>query len=88
MGQKRIPYGKIESAAELGSLVRGKRKQIKRTQASMAGLSGVGARFMSELERGKPTVELERSLQVLGRLGLDVWVVPRGWTPPGDPHEQ
>ena len=88
MSGKKIPYGKIESAAELGALVRRKRKDIRLTQASIAGLSGVGARFMSELERGKATVELGRSLQVLARLGLDVWVVPRGWTPPGAPHEQ
>lgn len=84
MNKESLPYGKIESAAELGNLIRQKRKDLRRTQASVAGLSGVGARFMSELERGKPTLELGRTLQVLGRLGLDVWVVPRGWTPPGE----
>lgn len=88
MTEENIPYGKIGSVAELGNLIRRKRKEIRRTQASIAGLAGVGARFMSELERGKATLELGRALQVLGRLGLDVWVVPRGWTPPGDPHEQ
>lgn len=69
--------------------MRQKRKTIGRTQASISGLCGVGPRFLSELERGKPTVELERSLQVLSRLGLDVWVVPRGWKPPapGEDHE-
>ena len=88
MKEEKIPYGKIGSVVELGNLIRKKRKQIRRTQANIAGLAGVGARFMSELERGKATVELGRSLQVLARLGLDVWVVPRGWTPPGAPHEQ
>lgn len=47
-------------------------------QRDAAGISGVGVRFLSELERGKPTVELGRALRVLGRLGLEVWILPRG----------
>ena len=89
MSQKSLPYGKVSSADQVGELVRAKRKQICRTQATVAGLCDVGPRFLSELERGKPTVELERTLQVLSRLGLDVWVVPRGWRAPepGEDHE-
>ena len=40
------------------------------SQLNAAGLCGVGERFLSELERGKPTVELGKVLQVLNRLGL------------------
>lgn len=40
------------------------------TQLNAAGLCGVGERFLSELERGKTTVELGKVLQVLNRLGL------------------
>jgi HTH-type transcriptional regulator/antitoxin HipB len=78
MKRQIIPYGKIQNTAELGAVVRRKRKEIRADQAKVAGLSGVGIRFLSELERGKETAELGKALQVLGRLGLEVWIVPRG----------
>jgi len=42
-------------------------------------LAGVGNRFLSDLENGKPTVELGRAMQVLTMLGLTVTVRPRDW---------
>lgn len=62
----------------LGSLVRARRKAARLTQAQAAGLAGVGNRFLSELERGKKTLELGLVLQVLERLGFEVAVAPRG----------
>lgn len=73
-----FPYGKIQTSAELGALIRIKRKTDGVLQARAAGLAGVGVRFLSELENGKPTAELGLALQVLQRLGLDVWVLPKG----------
>lgn len=73
-----VPYGKITTPEEVGSVIRFRRKEIKTTQAVVAGMSGVGERFLSELERGKPTVELGKALQVLNRLGLEVIIKPRG----------
>ncbi len=72
-----IPYGKIESPAELGALVRRRRKDAGVRQADAAALAGVGTRFLSELERGKETAEVGKVLQVLSRLGLELRVVPR-----------
>lgn len=37
-----------------------------------------GCALLSELERGKITVELGRTLRVLGALGLGIELVPRG----------
>lgn len=68
--------------AELGQLIRRKRKEVGVLQADAAGLAGVGTRFLSEIERGKETAELGKVLQVLERLGLEVWVLPRGATGP------
>jgi len=48
------------------------------TQERAAGLSGVGIRFLSELERGKPTAELGKVLQVVARLGLEICVEQKG----------
>ena len=78
-GNKKLPYGKISSAQILGKIIRDKRKQQGATQVEFAGLCGVGVRFISDLENGKPTVELGKTLQVLDNLGLEVTVQPRGW---------
>ena len=75
--KKSIPYGKISSTVELGQLVRRRRKESGLTQADAAGLVGVGPRFLGELERGKPTLELGKVLQALERLGLEIAVVRR-----------
>lgn len=40
------------------------------TQAQLAGLAGVGVRFLSELERGKPSTEIGKILDALAVLGL------------------
>lgn len=42
----------------------------------LAGAAGVGVRFLSELERGKTTVQLGKALDVLWALGCSVRIVP------------
>ena len=65
---------------DLGRCVRARRKEQGATQAEFAALCGVGARFISDLENGKPTVELGKALQVLKCLGLELSIRPRGWS--------
>ncbi len=78
-----VPYGKVSTAAQVGSLVRRRRTSGAGVhQADAAALAGVGPRFLSELERGKETAELGKVLQVLDRMGLEVWILPRGGEPP------
>lgn len=48
------------------------RKSRKYSQQEFADLTGVGRRFISELESGKPTAEIGKVLQVLTALGLDL----------------
>jgi len=48
------------------------RKQQGLTQVELAGLSGVGSRFLSELERGKESCELGKTLQILKMLGVEL----------------
>ena len=70
-----LPNGVIVSSTRaLGVLVRNKRKQDKLTQIELAELTGVGVRFLSELENGKPTVQLDKVLLVLSSLGLKVGI--------------
>ena len=77
------PFGPrlVRTPADVGAIVRDARVQQATDQTEAAGLSGVGVRFLGELERGKSTLRLGLVLQVLGRLGLDVWIVPRGQRP-------
>ena len=74
-----LPFGNISTAEDLGRCVRAQRKSQGATQAEFASLCGVGVRFISELENGKPTMELGKVLQVLQCLGLEVIIQPRGW---------
>jgi HTH-type transcriptional regulator / antitoxin HipB len=59
---------------EIGALVRRARKQARLTQAQAAARCGVGTRFLSELENGKPTVHLDKVLQVLEAFNLQIKV--------------
>lgn len=78
---KKTAPTRIKSASDLGNVVRETRKKAQLAQDSTADLVGVGPRFLGELERGKPSVRLALVLTVLERLGLEVWVSPRGWKP-------
>lgn len=57
------------STQALGAALRKERKKHKLTQADVAFAAGVGIRFLSDLEAGKPTVQLEKVLQVVAVLG-------------------
>ncbi|HOE89274.1 MAG TPA: helix-turn-helix transcriptional regulator [Sphaerochaeta sp.] len=61
---------------ELSTLVREYRKQAKLTQEEFALLSGLGIRFVRELEGGKPTVRLDKVNQALALLGFKMAPVP------------
>lgn len=76
---ERLPSGNISSPDDLGSLIRAHRKAQSATQAEFAALCGVGVRFISDLENGKPTIQLSKVLHVLRCLGLDMVIQPRGW---------
>jgi len=67
----------VDNPTTLGALIRKRRKELGYTQQRVSGLAGVGARFLSELERGKTTAEIGKVLRVLQLLGLDLWVKPR-----------
>lgn len=60
------------TAEELGRRVRQRRKTAALRQQELAALAGVGIRFVSELEKGKETLELGRVIRVLETLGLEL----------------
>jgi y4mF family transcriptional regulator len=68
----------IREAHDIGKLVRARRKALGYSQARVADLCGTGTRFISDLENGKTTIELGKTLTVLSTLGLDVTATVRG----------
>lgn len=54
----------------LGAAIRNARKAHGLTQSDLAGLAGTGVRLVSELERGKPGVQVGKVLDILAALGL------------------
>ena len=64
----------ISSPAELGVLVRAARKTQGLRLDDAAAFAGVGPVFAGDVERGKPTVQLGRVLQLLEQLGLKVLI--------------
>jgi transcriptional regulator with XRE-family HTH domain len=59
-----------EQASVFGSLIRSRRKALKMRQDQLALATGVGRRFLIDLEAGKPSCQLGRSLLVAKALGL------------------
>ncbi|MFZ2315878.1 MAG: transcriptional regulator [Gammaproteobacteria bacterium] len=58
------------NAKEIGKLIKKTRKKLGVTQRSLALAAGCGLRFITELEHGKPTCELEKTLTVMKTLGI------------------
>jgi HTH-type transcriptional regulator / antitoxin HipB len=75
----KLPNGKIGSVGDIGKIIREKRKKDGLTQRDIASVCNLGNRFLVDLENGKPTVRLDKTLEVLKSLGLEVYIVPRGW---------
>jgi y4mF family transcriptional regulator len=72
-----FPKGKImrlqiDTPAALGDAVRRARRSRGLRQEDVALSAGTGARFVGELERGKPTVQLDPTLRVLRTLGVNL----------------
>lgn len=60
----------------LSKYVKSARKQHNLTQVELSEKSGVGLRFVRELEQGKQTLRLDKVNQILNLFGCEVGVVP------------
>jgi transcriptional regulator with XRE-family HTH domain len=59
-----------EAALAFGLLIRSRRKAMKMRQDQLALATGVGRRFLIDLEAGKSSCQLGRSLLVAEAVGL------------------
>lgn len=60
----------IEDATTLGEAIRQERRRLKVTQKDLAMASGSGLRFIVDLEKGKPTCQLGKALEIVRVLGM------------------
>ena len=59
---------------KLGEIIRQARKEQGLTQEQLAAITGVGVRFIRELEQGKESCHIGKALTVVAMLGIDIEV--------------
>lgn len=62
----------LQTPHQLGQLIRQRRRELGLTQTQVAEVANTNLRFVSELERGKPTARLENVMRVLEALGIEL----------------
>jgi len=65
---------KLTRPEDVGSLVRQRRRDLKLTQAQLAEKLDATQKYISQLESGKPTLQLGGVLKVFRELGIDLIV--------------
>ena len=69
---------KIKNAADFGQIIRKRRRELGYTQEFVAEFTGVSVTYISQLERGKITAEIEKAIMQANVLGLDLFIEKRG----------
>ncbi|HRO43507.1 MAG TPA: helix-turn-helix transcriptional regulator [Flavipsychrobacter sp.] len=65
-----------EQTTSIAEFLKKKRRQLRLTQPELAEKSGVGLRFVRELEQGKATLRMDKVNQVLKLFGCELGVIP------------
>ena len=73
---------RVTDSKSFGSAIRKRRKELGYTQRDLSEFSGLSISFLSDLERGKKTIELEKALYVISILGLNLDLEPRAVNKP------
>ncbi|WP_310622218.1 helix-turn-helix domain-containing protein [Flexibacterium corallicola] len=68
---------KIENHVDLGSAIRKERKAQHLTLNQLSSVSGVGIRYIRELETGKSSCQIGLAFLVMQALGLSIEVKSR-----------
>ena len=69
---------KITDSNSFGNTIRERRKKLGYTQKYISEFTGISVSFLSDLENGKKTIELDKALKIANLLGLDVELNERG----------
>ena len=69
-----MEFNKLVSTKDIGLVIKTTRKAQGVTQEQLAGVANTGIRFISDLENGKPTIQVNKLLNVLSALGLGMYI--------------
>lgn len=64
---------KLSTPADIGKMVRARRREQGISQEQLAGVAGTGTRFISDLENGKGTIQVDKMIKVIEALGLRLY---------------
>jgi HTH-type transcriptional regulator/antitoxin HipB len=64
----------LATMKDIGDLIRSTRKQQGLSQEDLAGISGTGRRFISDVENGKNNIQVGKLLLVIKALGLSLYI--------------
>lgn len=67
----------VRTALDVGQMVKRQRNGMNLRQLDVAGLANTGNRLIVDVENGKPTVQLQKVLDLLDILGLEVVIQPK-----------
>ncbi len=65
-----------DAAGRFGQLIRERRRALGMRQEDLAMATGVGRRFVGELEAGKPTCQLGKALMIAEALSIGILHIP------------
>jgi HTH-type transcriptional regulator/antitoxin HipB len=68
---------RTSTTVAFGKRIRDRRQRLGLSQTALADVVGVNRRVIGELERGKPSVQLNIALRVAEAIGLDVALLER-----------
>lgn len=77
-GGARFNYAiRLKNANSLGQVIRNRRKELSYTQKYISEITGFSMSFLSDLENGKATCEIGKTLHLMNLLGLNINVEVR-----------
>ena len=68
---------KANDTSTLGKAIKDRRRELGLKQKDVADATGFSVSFISDLENGKPTAELGKSIHIINMLGMDLNVDTR-----------
>ena len=68
---------KVTDSISLGTAIRQRRKKMGYTQAYLSECTGFSTSFISDLERGKTTAEIGKTISLINLLGMDLLIQDR-----------
>jgi len=69
------PY-RVRLVKYLGKAIQDTRKKKKMRQSDLADITGTSVKFISAIERGKETIQMDKAFVLLQALELKLYVTP------------